>query len=154
MGSAIDINEVIKNDISKKKISGKVSNTGGFDVYSSLMTFFETSDSFFVKLNVAAVNIDSSGLKSKLTLKRVDSFIYKIHFFFSLFFILTTIFIAFYILISTKGEEKVLEYFLLPFFGVFYLILIVSIGSSSVKSLKAKIENSLSKENIKLEKIE
>jgi hypothetical protein len=148
------LNEIIRTEINRKtfnkknNISGEYSDDGGFDLYNTISMLYKGPNlGPLVKLNLKAVNIDSDGTESKMILKRKNELTYHIHFGFAVFFITLTIIIAVYQTFS-NGFNESLMIFVLPIFGLIYILLIELFAHSTISNLIKRIEKIMKAKNI------
>ena len=158
-GGANRLNEIIRTEIKRKtfskrnNISGDYSDDGGFDLSNTFsMLYTEPNLGPLVKLNLKSVNSNNDGTESKLILKRKNGMTYNIHFWFAIFFIILTIVIAIY-QSFTNGVNKSLMIFVLPIFGLIYILLIELFANSTILSLTRRIEKIMTAEKIEYKKL-
>ena len=116
------------------------------------MLYTEPNLGPLVKLNLKSVNSNNDGTESKLILKRKNGMTYNIHFWFAIFFIILTIVIAIY-QSFTNGVNKSLMIFVLPIFGLIYILLIELFANSTILSLTRRIEKIMTAEKIEYKKL-
>ena len=153
------LNEIIRTEIKRKtfnkrnNISGEYSDDGGFDLSNTFsMLYTEPNLGPLVKLNLKSVNSNSDGTESKLILKRKNGMTYNLHFWFAVFFIALTIVIAVYQTIS-NGFNKSLMIFVLPIFGLIYILLIELFANSTISNLIKRVEKIMTAEKIEYKKL-
>ena len=153
------LNEIIRTEIKREtfnkrnNISGEYSDDGGFDLSNTFsMLYTEPNLGPLVKLNLKSVNSNSDGTESKLILKRKNGMTYNLHFWFAVFFIALTIVIAVYQTIS-NGFNKSLMIFVLPIFGLIYILLIELFANSTISNLIKRIEKIMTAEKIEYKKL-
>ena len=158
-GGANRLNEIIRTEIKRKtfnkrnNISGEYSDDGGFDLSNTFsMLYTEPNLGPLVKLNLKSVNSNSDGTESKLILKRINGMTYNLHFWFAVFFITLTIVIAVYQTFS-NGINKSLMIFVLPIFGLIYILLIELFANSTISNLIKRIEKIMAAEKIEFKKL-
>ena len=152
------LNDIIRTEIKRKtlskrnNISGEYSDDGGFDLSNTFsMLSIEPSLGPLVKLNLKSVNVNSDGTESKLVLKRVNGKTYNIHFWFAVFFIVLTVVIGIYQTISNGIIET--SIFVLPIFGMIYILLIELFAYSTISNLIKQIEKIMVAEKIEYKKL-
>ena len=116
------------------------------------MLYTEPNIGPLVKLNLKSVNSNSDGTESKLILKRKNGMTYNIHFWFAIFFIALTIAIAIYQTLS-YGINEGLMTFVLPIFGLIYILLIELFANSTISNLIKQIEKIMVAEKIEYKKL-
>ncbi|NRB84932.1 MAG: hypothetical protein HRU49_14365 [Winogradskyella sp.] len=153
------LNEIIRTEIKRKtfnkrnNISGEYSDDGGFDLSNTFsMLYTEPNLGPLVKLNLKSVNSNSDGTESKLILKRKNGMTYNLHFWFAVFFIALTIVIAVYQTIS-NGFNRSLMIFVLPIFGLIYILLIELFADSTISNLIKRVEKIMTAEKIEYKKL-
>ena len=153
------LNEIIRTEIKRKtfnkrnNISGEYSDDGGFDLSNTFsMLYTEPNLGPLVKLNLKSVNSNSDGTESKLILKRKNGMTYNLHFWFAVFFIALTIVIAVYQTIA-NGFNKSLMIFVLPIFGLIYILLIELFANSTISNLIKRVEKIMTAEKIEYKKL-
>ena len=155
---AYRLNDIIGIEIKRKtfskrnNISGKYSDDGGFDL-SNTFSMLSTEPSLgpIVKLNLKLVNSKSDGTESKLILKRVNGKTFNIHIWFAIFFIVLTVVIGIYQTLSNGIIET--SIFVLPIFGLIYILLIEFFANSTISNLIKQIEKIMVAEKIEYKKL-
>lgn len=150
------MNEIIRKGIKHETFSkrynilAEYSHDGGFDLFNSLsLISFEPNLGSLVKLNLKSVNSNSQATESVLILKRKNTLTYNIHFGFAIFFFCLTFVIAAYH--NFLNEINSLQMFILPFFGIIYILLIEISAKSKISNLIKQVERIMEMEKIEYE---
>ena len=154
VGSENKLNGIIRDEIKRKTIdkkynlSGEYSNFGGFDLYKHIaFGYSEPSTSPLIILNLKSVNIDKDGLKSEVTLKRVNAESYDLHSAIAIIFATIMAIVSSY-QIFKHGFMKNIVLSIMPIFGFGYFLVVEFIAVVSFKSLCKRIEKIMNAEEI------
>lgn len=152
------LNDIIRTEIKQKiiikrnSISSEYSDNGGYNVFHRFsMLSTEPSLGPLVKLNLKSVNSKSNETESKLILKRVNGITYNIHFWFAVFFIVLAVIVGVYQTLS-KGVIET-SIFVLPIFGLIYILIIELFANSTISNLIKQIEQIMKAERIEYKKL-
>lgn len=144
----------INNNVFKKQfnLSGDISSEHSIEVYDCVsLIVFKPNLGPLIKLKVNFENINNKEKESLLKIERINGFSFYVQYWFSLIFVIVTLIISLYLIITTGFENN--TSFFLPLMGMIYFYIVKLIASSTYKGLTSKIESILKKEKIRFIKI-
>lgn len=103
-------------------------------------------------MNIKCVSVNEKGSESKLIMKGITGFTYKIHKWFSIFFSILSLSIAIYQIVK-NGIGNDFELLIIPFGAIIYYIIVDLVAKFSIDSLKSRVLKILKDERIEYKKL-
>lgn len=144
---------MIRTEVNRKKfnVTSEYSGTGGIAMYNTIsFAFFKPNLGPLVKLHLNCVPTNQNGTESKLNLKRVNGVTFKVHLWFTVFFILISLILATYLILIENDIG--FNMLMIPLFGLFYALIIELVAELTIESLKKKVEKILKSKNVHYKK--